>query len=174
MRLYFYALRDQFAITKQFCLRIANLASIHDHQALKHSLNAILSFSKAKKFVHDTKKSLASKDLESILSSLLLRRKQLHWRDFRINSLDARKASAIKFYNVLHTLSNKVRHFFQRWREAACERTLALEMHEEGPIREQVFELKAEFKNLKGLMNEEGYDDKDMHQAIQGEKARQA
>ena len=98
----------------------------------------------------------------------------MYWREFRVKSLDARKESMVKFYNVLHTLSNKVRYFFQKWKESSNERTLALEMHNEGPVREQVFELKAQFKNLKGLMNEQGYDEKDVQDAIKQEKARQA
>jgi hypothetical protein len=73
----------------------------------------------------------------------VLRKKQQYWGDFRIKSLDARKESTIRFYNILHTLSNKLRYFFQKWKEMSNERTLAMEMHDEGPIREEVFELKA-------------------------------
>lgn len=43
-------------------------------------------------------------------------------------------------------------------------------MHEEGPIREEVFEIKAQFKNLKKLMEDEGYDEKDIIEALKQEK----
>ena len=47
-------------------------------------------------------------------------------------------------------------------------------MHEEGPVREEVFEAKARFMNLRALMKSEGYDDKDIEDAIKQEKGRQS
>lgn len=47
-------------------------------------------------------------------------------------------------------------------------------MHEEGPIREQVFEAKAVLQNLKSLMQSEGYDNKQIEEALKKEKERQA
>ena len=45
-------------------------------------------------------------------------------------------------------------------------------MYEEGPLREEVFEAKAEFNNLKKLMEDEGYDTKEIEVALKEEKAR--
>jgi hypothetical protein len=67
-----------------------------------------------------------------------------------------------------------LRFHFIKWKEGAAEKTLALEMHEEGPVREQVFEAKARFMNIKALMKEEGYDDKDIADAINVETGRQS
>lgn len=43
-------------------------------------------------------------------------------------------------------------------------------MHEEGPIREEVFEERIKYKNLKCLMRTEGYEEKEIAEAIDGEK----
>ncbi len=48
----------------------------------------------------------------------------------------------LKSFTLLRNIGNKMRHFFLKWKEGANERTLAKEMHEEGPIREEVFEIK--------------------------------
>lgn len=45
-------------------------------------------------------------------------------------------------------------------------------MHEEGPVREEVFDARSEFKNLKNFMNDEGYDDKHIADALKQEKDR--
>lgn len=41
MRMYFYALRDQFKATKEFISRLSNFARIHDHHALEQGFNSI-------------------------------------------------------------------------------------------------------------------------------------
>lgn len=51
-----------------------------------------------------------------------------------------------------------MRHYFLKWKEVSNEKTLVKEMHEEGPIRDQVFEAEVEYKNLKNFMKVEGYD----------------
>jgi hypothetical protein len=55
----------------------------------------------------------------------------------------SRKEQMIKSFTILHTIGNKVRYFFQKWKEGANELTLAKEMHEEGPIREEVFDIQS-------------------------------
>lgn len=45
-------------------------------------------------------------------------------------------------------------------------------MQEEGPVREEVFEIKAQYKNLKSLMEDEGYNEKDINEALNEEKKR--
>lgn len=69
-----------------------------------------------------------------------MRRKQQYLNDLRVRSLLSRKDHLVKSFTILHSIGNKLRHFFLRWKETANERTLALEMHEEGPVREEVFE----------------------------------
>lgn len=82
--------------------------------------------------------------------------------DLRVKSLLCTKEHLIKSFTILHSLGNKVRHFFLRWKDAAYERSTALEMHEEGPVREEVFEANVQLKNLKEFMAKEGYDPKDI------------
>jgi hypothetical protein len=36
----------------------------------------------------------------------------------------------------MYSIGNKLRHFFQQWKFQSNERSLAKEMHEEGPVRE--------------------------------------
>ena len=62
------------------------------------------------------------------------------------------KEHLIKSFTILHSIGNKLRHFFQKWRDTANERTLALEMHEEGPVRDEWFDAKMQLKNIKELM----------------------
>ena len=82
--------------------------------------------------------------------------------DLRVKSLCSRKEHLSKSFAILHSIGNKLRHFFLKWRDASNEKTLALEMHEEGPVREEVFESKAVLKNLKEFMTKEGYDEKEI------------
>lgn len=78
----------------------------------------------------------------------------------------------IKSFTILHNIGNKMRHFFLKWRDMSNERTLALEMHEEGPVRAEVFEAKVTLKNLKAFMSTEGYDNKEIEEALNSEKLR--
>ena len=45
-------------------------------------------------------------------------------------------------------------------------------MNEEGPVREEVFEERLQFLNLKDLMHKEGYEEKDIADALNQEKGR--
>ena len=45
-------------------------------------------------------------------------------------------------------------------------------MHTEGPVREEIFEDNIKLKNLKNFMKKEGYEAKDIDQAIKDEKQR--
>ena len=44
----------------------------------------------------------------------------------------------------------------------------------EGPIREEIFELNLKKQLLKKFMQGEGYEEKDINEAVTGEKQRQA
>jgi len=109
-----------------------------------------------------------------ILTNLIAKKKQQYLNELRIKSLTSKKSHLIKSFTILRNLSGKLRYHFIKWKEAAAENTLALEMHEEGPVREEVFEAKARFMNLRALMKSEGYDDKDIEDAIKQEKGRQS
>lgn len=52
----------------------------------------------------------------------------------------------------MYNIGNKLRFFFTQWKNGSDERTLAKEMHEEGPVREEVFEQRILFSNLVDLM----------------------
>ncbi len=80
----------------------------------------------------------------------------------------------LKSFTILHNIGNKLRHFFLRWKEGSDERALEKEMLEEGPVREEVFEAKAEFKNLKKLLEQEGYNDKEIQKALNDQKQKQS
>jgi len=47
-------------------------------------------------------------------------------------------------------------------------------MHEEGPVREEVFEERIKYENMKDLMKKEGYEEKDIADALNTEKGRQS
>eukprot|EP00347_Sterkiella_histriomuscorum_P005910 403354803 len=173
LRQYFNAIKNQFYNAKELCQRLSNLAKIHDHQCLKLSFNGIHSFSNAKNYVHQTRKQNASNDIQSILTKLVMRRKQQYLNDLRVRSLLSKKEHMIKSFTILQCVGNKLRHFFLKWKETANERTVALEMHEEGPIREEVFEANIQLKNIKEFMSKEGYDPKDIQEALKKEKDRQ-
>lgn len=59
------------------------------------------------------------------------------------------------------------------WKKGSDCKTLAKEMNEEGPIREQVFEERILLQNHKNFMSKEGFDEKEIQQALKDEKARQ-
>jgi len=61
-----------------------------------------------------------------------------------------------------------LRDVFQRWRYQTEQKSLAIELHEEGPIREQDFNYKSELRNLKDMLTYEGYDDAEMFKALNG------
>ena len=82
--------------------RMSNLANIHDHQALKLGYNAIMSFSRAKQFVHNKQKSLSAKDIYGILNNLILRRKTTYLAELKFRTLDTYKQNVYKAYTVLH------------------------------------------------------------------------
>jgi hypothetical protein len=71
-----------------------------------------------------------------------------------------------KALTILHAFSNRKRHMFNTWRRNADLKTLAKEMEEEGPIREQVFEHKMNFMNCVDFLTEEGYDNEDIKEAL--------
>jgi hypothetical protein len=52
---------------------------------------------------------------------------------------------------------NKMRVYFLKWKHNTEKDLLALEMHNEGPVREQIFEERINLKNLEKFMGEEGY-----------------
>jgi hypothetical protein len=39
----------------------------------------------------------------------------------------------------MHNASNKMRMFFNKWRETSNLNTIVKEMNEEGPVREEIF-----------------------------------
>jgi hypothetical protein len=65
-----------------------------------------------------------------------------------------------------------MRYYFTQWKEVSNQRTLVKEMHEEGPIREEVFEARIQLQNHKDFLTSEGYDPKQIQEAIKAEKDR--
>jgi hypothetical protein len=45
------------------------------------------------------------------------------------------------------------------WKEAAAKRSLAKELNEEGPVREEDFNYKSELRNINRMLKDEGYDE---------------
>ena len=52
------------------------------------------------------------------------------------------------------------------WKEAAAKSSLAKELNEEGPVREEDFNYKSELKNINRMLKDEGYDDQEIGQAL--------
>lgn len=68
----------------------------------------------------------------------------------------------LKSFTILQNIGKQMRHFFLKWKEMSNERSLLKEMHEEGPVREEVFEAAHEMRNLKKFMTKEGYNEKEV------------
>lgn len=73
--------------------------------------------------------------------------------DLRVKSLLAKRERLVKSFTILHNLGNSMRAHFLKWKEWSQEQTLAIEMQEEGPIREEVLEAKIQLNNLKNFMS---------------------
>lgn len=71
-------------------------------------------------------------------------------------------------FAVIHNLSNKTRAYFQRWIENSAKIALHKEMHEEGPIREEVFEQRQLLENCKSFMRDEGYGEREIQSVLKG------
>jgi len=80
----------------------------------------------------------------------------------------------MKQFTILFSIGNQVRHFFLKWKHQSNERSLAKEMNEEGPVREEVFEERIKYENLKCLLKDEGYEERDIAGALNQEKGRQS
>jgi hypothetical protein len=66
----------------------------------------------------------------------------------------------------VHYISNKARTYFQRWKETAQKQTVIIELNEEGPVREEVFEQRQILENCKNFMRDEGYHEKEIEQVL--------
>jgi hypothetical protein len=56
--------------------------------------------------------------------------------ELKFRTLDSYKQNVYKAYTVLHNISNKMRVYFQRWKDTTEKIQLDEEMHFEGPVRE--------------------------------------
>jgi hypothetical protein len=65
-----------------------------------------------------------------------------------------------------------LRQAFQSWRDRSDKSSLAIELYEEGPIREQDFNYKSEMSNLKDMLIQEGYDDSEIARALTGHSSQ--
>lgn len=81
--------------SKNFMTRMSNLANIHDHQALKMGYNAVQSYVRAKNYVHNKKKEHATKDLQSILNSLLMSRMTRYYNDLKYRTNNKYKQNVL-------------------------------------------------------------------------------
>lgn len=60
------------------------------------------------------------------------------------------------------------------WKEAAAKHSLAKELNEEGPVREEDFNYKSELRNINRMLKDEGYDEQDIGQALRLENSKQS
>jgi len=79
-----------------------------------------------------------------------------------MRTLAKKKVEQIKGFTILLNIGNMVRFYFNNWKESANKASLSKEMHEEGPIREEIFEDKIVLSNIRDLMKSEGYHEKDV------------
>jgi hypothetical protein len=110
--------------------------------------NSIISFAKAKKYVHQKQKEVACQDAYGIFNNLINMRKLRYWNDLKGRTLLKHKQRKHKMHTVMQKVLHKVRAYFMRWKQSADGKTLAEELHDEGPIREQIFEDRIVLKNL--------------------------
>jgi len=124
--------------------------------------NAITSYVRAKKYVHQKKKEHSARDIYAILSNLLVRRMTSYYSELKYRTVSKRKQDMHKAFTVMHCLSNKLRQYFTLWKQNLENENLVLEVKDEGPIREEVFDQRQVLENCKKLMKQEGYSDSDI------------
>jgi hypothetical protein len=66
-----------------------------------------------------------------------------------------------------------VRVYFLRWKERDLNEQLKVELNEEGPVREQIFNHNIHFTNIISLMKQEGYAHSDIIQALKSGQTKQ-
>mmetsp|Transcript_8816 Transcript_8816/g.8151 ORF Transcript_8816/g.8151 Transcript_8816/m.8151 type:complete len:167 (+) Transcript_8816:1267-1767(+) len=66
-----------------------------------------------------------------------------------------------------------MRVYFLKWKESKDKDQLSLEMHNEGPIREKIFEERINFKNLEKMMAEQGYSEQERDLALKKGQEKQ-
>ena len=85
-----------------------------------------------------------------------------YYNDLKYRTANRHKQNLTKAYTVIHHLCNKTRGYFLHWKEVSAKAALAQELHEEGPIREEVFEQRQVLENCKNFMRDEGYDEREI------------
>lgn len=136
------------------------------------SFSSVKSFAKAKEFVYEKRKENASIWFAESLESLFRRKKLSYLTHLRGRALNKRKVETLKKYVVGQNLDKTMRKLFLRWREQSNKKSLALELYDEGPVRHQEIGLKADLKNIKSYMKQEGYDDQDTATALNEQLGR--
>ena len=64
----------------------------------------------------------------------------VYYNDLKYRTNNKYKQNVTKVFTIIHNLSNKARAYFLQWKEITNKLALAQELHEEGPVREEVFE----------------------------------
>lgn len=134
---------------------------------LKHSFIALGSFSRAKTFVFDKRQENAAFSLNHFLEGAVLRRKGQYFGEFKIKCNQKKSDNWVKGFTIIGNFTKSLRWHFQQWREGAELRSVAKEMHEEGPIREDAFDKRNKLINLTDFLHKEGYDDQEILGALQ-------
>ena len=105
-------------------------------------------------------------NIYSILSNLYTNKMTRYYNDLKYRTNNRYKQNVHKVFTMIHHLSNKTRAYFLRWKETADKKALIQEIHEEGPVREQVFEQRQVLENCKNFMRDEGYSEREIQQIL--------
>jgi hypothetical protein len=173
LRAYFLALKTSSQASSALVKSLSRLANIQNKHGLLSGFDAISSFSRAKAFVHSQRKANSVFATCSALQVLINKKRHQYFIDFRLRCMRKSEQDMHKALTILHAVSNRKRHMFNKWRTNADLMTLAKEMEEEGPIREQVFEHKMNFMNCVDFLTAEGYDNEDIKEALVDGVAKQ-
>lgn len=129
-----------FHNSKSLVYRLANLANIFDQQGLRMGYNSIISYSRAKGFVQKKNKEYSSQNIESILTDLFNRKKQSYFNSLKFRVANMHSQGMKKVTTMIRNWNNKLRAYFERWKQRDQNELMKIEMNEEGPIRDEIFE----------------------------------
>lgn len=133
---------------------------------------SLKSYARAKAFAYDKRKQNSSIWFALALESLFNKKKKGYLSELRVRAINKRRVDTLKRLTVTLNQGRRMRDFFQQWKEQAEKEALAKDLYEGGQVRLQDANYKSELKNIKDLLQKEGYDDSEITKAQQSEVTR--
>jgi hypothetical protein len=143
--------------------RLNNFSRVMDHHVTQTAFLDISSFARAKAFAHQRRKEQAARDLVNHMDMLKKRQLESTISQLKVVPIMRYNKGLKQFNTVMRNFTDQQRRCFQLWKNKAQEHTLVKEMNEEGPIREEIWNLNKDQTNLRMFMTEEGYTPEDIH-----------